>query len=469
MVRRAVTGVKSNRLWSVAPTGVCDYGCPMERPNFVFLHSHNSGRYIEPYGHAVPTPNLMRLAEDGVLFRRAFSAAPTCSPSRASFLTGQYPHSSGMLGLAHRGFRLADPGHHLARVLSDDGYLTALAGVEHTIDGGEALLYDEVLTGSTPQECRGAKVASAAVRFLERVAVPEEARPFFLSVGTMETHTPYPDPDPSLPSERAAYVSVPRPFADTPALRAMSAGYRASARAMDDAFGDVLETLERVGLRENTWVFAFTDHGLQWPGQIGSVGELGNAAYLIARGPSTGGFAPGSVVDQMVSLMDLAPTVYELADKERPVWVDGVSLLPVLKEPEFRLHDRLFFEQTYHAAYEPMRAVRDDRHIYLRRFDDRDSPVLPNLDTTPARDEYLAAGFKERPRYSEMLYDHFFDPDQMDNLIGSPQHKEIAAELRGALRDWMVETADPVRDGVVALPDGAFTVSPDALYPDGDE
>ncbi len=77
-------------------------------PNILYLHSHDTGRYVQPYGHAIPTPNIQRLAEQGVLFRKAFCAAPTCSASRACLLTGQYAHSNGMLGLAHRGFSLRD-------------------------------------------------------------------------------------------------------------------------------------------------------------------------------------------------------------------------------------------------------------------------------------------------------------------------------------------------------------------------
>src|SRR5881275_1863276 len=83
-------------------------------PNILYIHSHDSGRYLQPYGHSVPTPNLQKLAAEGVLFRRAFSAAPTCSPSRAALLTGQCSHSCGMLGLVNHGFTLAHPEHHLA-------------------------------------------------------------------------------------------------------------------------------------------------------------------------------------------------------------------------------------------------------------------------------------------------------------------------------------------------------------------
>ena len=84
------------------------------RPNILYIHSHDTGRYVQPYGHAIPTPHIQRLAEEGVLFRKAFCAAPTCSPSRASLLTGQHAHNSGMLGLAHRGFKLNDYKQHLA-------------------------------------------------------------------------------------------------------------------------------------------------------------------------------------------------------------------------------------------------------------------------------------------------------------------------------------------------------------------
>src|SRR5438270_16503 len=86
---------------------------PSTRPNILYLHSHDTGRYIQPYGYAVATPNLAKLASEGVVFRHAFDAAPTCSPARASLLTGHCPHSNGMLGLAHRGFKLNDYKQHL--------------------------------------------------------------------------------------------------------------------------------------------------------------------------------------------------------------------------------------------------------------------------------------------------------------------------------------------------------------------
>jgi arylsulfatase A-like enzyme len=89
----------------------------MDRPNVLYLYSHDTGRYVQAHGHAVPTPNLQRLAEEGVLFWQAFNAAPTCSPSRAALLTGQAPHSCGQFGLVNRGFELRDRHKHLAHTL----------------------------------------------------------------------------------------------------------------------------------------------------------------------------------------------------------------------------------------------------------------------------------------------------------------------------------------------------------------
>jgi arylsulfatase A-like enzyme len=94
---------------------------PSTHPNILYIHSHDTGRYIQPYGFDVPTPNLQKLAGEGILFRQAFDAAPTCSTNRASLLTGQCPHNSGMLGLAHRGFSLNDYNQHIINWLRPHG------------------------------------------------------------------------------------------------------------------------------------------------------------------------------------------------------------------------------------------------------------------------------------------------------------------------------------------------------------
>lgn len=90
-------------------------------PNILYVHSHDTGRFVQPYGFQIPTPNIQMLADQGAFFRQAFCASPTCSGSRASLLTGQYCHSNGMFGLAHRGWSLNDYGHHLVHPLRGAG------------------------------------------------------------------------------------------------------------------------------------------------------------------------------------------------------------------------------------------------------------------------------------------------------------------------------------------------------------
>src|SRR3954451_12614106 len=134
----------------------------LTRPNIVYLHSHDTGRHIQPYGHQVPTPNIQRLAEQGVLFRQAFSAAPVCSPSRAALLTGEYSHTNGMLGLAHRGYRLNDVTHHLVHTLCRAGYTSALAGEQYLSTDLADLGYDEILAFGSNRAANVAPVDAAA-------------------------------------------------------------------------------------------------------------------------------------------------------------------------------------------------------------------------------------------------------------------------------------------------------------------
>ena len=122
--------------------------------NILYLHSHDTGRYVQPYGHAIPTPNIQWLADHCVMFRNAFCAAPSCSGSRAALLTGEYCHTNGMMGLAHRGFSLYDYAHQLVRTLASAGYHTELIGEQHMSADPGMLGYHVVLSGPVPRACR---------------------------------------------------------------------------------------------------------------------------------------------------------------------------------------------------------------------------------------------------------------------------------------------------------------------------
>ena len=145
-------------------------------PNILYIHSHDTGRYVQPYGFALPTPRLQQLAEDGVLFRQAFNAAPTCSPSRAALLTGQSPHSCGQFGLTNRGFELHDRPKHLAHTWRRAGYHTVLVGVHHIVRDPITCGYGRWIQAP---DRRSATIASEAVEFLSHAP----RQPFFLAVG----------------------------------------------------------------------------------------------------------------------------------------------------------------------------------------------------------------------------------------------------------------------------------------------
>ncbi len=440
----------------------------MQRPNILFMHSHNTGQFVEPFGHAVPTPNLQRLAREGVLFRRAFAAAPTCSPSRAAFLTGTWPHTCGMLGLAHRNFSMPDYSLHLANVLKSHGYQSVLAGVEHTAPDAKTIGYDRILsTDDTnyPNDASHPAAARAVVDFLD--SHPQQ--PFFLSMGLNETHIPYPKADPeNHPAEDERYCQPPQPLPDTPEIRAQTAAFKASARVMDNAYGSVLEALSRNGLDDHTLVVCFADHGLQFPRNMCNLTDHGIAVYLVIRGP--GGFSGGQVSDALVSLIDLVPTACDVAELPTPNHAQGTSLRPLVTtntdERQSSVHDEIFAEVNFHAAYEPMRCVRTPRYKYIRRYDHRQKLVLPNIDETAAKALLLDRGWAEQKREQEMLYDLTFDPNEAANLIDKDDMAAVLSDLRSRLDHWMQRTDDPLLpDGQVRAPSGSKVSHVDGLTP----
>ena len=422
-------------------------------PNILYLHSHDTGRYVQPYGHAVPTPNIQALAEQSVLFRQAFCAAPTCSPSRAALLTGQAPHSSGMLGLAHRGFRLNDYRQHLVHTLRGAGYETTLIGMQHEAREPGMLGYDRIvpLASASVQN-----VAPAAAQFLR--ASP--AQPFFLAVGFEETHREYPQPEPPFDGR---YNRPPLPLPDHPAVRRDFAAYQTSARHLDEGVGQVLEALEAGGLAQNTLVISTTDHGLAFPGMKCCLTDHGIGVSLILRAPQC--FGGGRVLDGLVSQIDLFPTICELAGIAKPAWLQGRSLLPLLNGTAEDVNEEIFAEVTFHAAEEPLRAVRTRRYKYIRRYDGRQSPVLPNVDDSPSKQVWVDAGWAQRPLEAEQLFDLVFDPNEAHNLAGRAEMEPVLAEMRARLRRWMEATADPLLLGRVQPPRGVLLNDPDGASP----
>lgn len=423
-------------------------------PNILYVHSHDTGRFVQPYGFQVPTPNIQLLADQGVLFREAFCAAPTCSGSRASLLTGLYCHNNGMLGLAHRGWALNDYSQHWIHALRKAGYRSTMIGEQHiSVDPG-VIGYDELVeVGST----RADDVAPLTIETLG--AAPSE--PWFMSVGFFETHRSFFEPT----SVRDTLYSLPPAnLPDVVASRRDVAAFKTSARALDQGIGAVLHALHDLGLVDNTLVICTTDHGIAFPGAKATLFDRGIGVMMIVRGPS--GFAGGKVIDAPVSHLDVYPTLCELAGVDAPPWLQGTSLMPLVRGETERLHDAIFAETTYHAAYQPQRAIRTERWKYIRRFDDYEHPVLANCDDSESKDVLIEAGWGDRVVPEEQLYDLVLDPAEGNNLAGDAAGQEALEELRERLDAWMVETEDPLLDGPIPPPPGAIVneqwqVSPD--------
>lgn len=424
-----------------------------ERPNIIYIHSHDTGRYVQPYGYAVPTPNIQLLADQGILFRRAFCAAPTCSGSRAALLTGQHCHNNGMMGLAHRGWELNDYSQHLIHPLKKAGYHTILVGEQHISMDPGVIGYDEVhkLDDNYAQ-----RVAPSALGSL--ASAPE---PFFMSVGFFETHRDFAAPT----SVRDSLYSLPPPnLPDTPVTRHDMAAFKASVRSLDQGIGALLNGLHATGLADSTLVICTTDHGLAFPKAKATLLDTGIGVMLLMRGPR--GFTGGKVIDSMVSQLDLYPTICDIAGVEHPDFLQGTSMMPLVTGEAASINDQLFSEVTFHAAYEPQRAVRTDRWKYIRRFDGRDRPVLANCDDSATKDLLIEAGWGDRPVAEEQLYDLLLDPSEESNLVGAGRCSAILEDMRGRLDRWMRETGDPLLDGPIEPPPGAMINDPDQISPD---
>jgi arylsulfatase A-like enzyme len=420
-----------------------------KQPNIVYFHTHDSGRFFQPYGYAVPTPWMQRISEEGVLFRKAFCASPTCSPSRAALLTGQAPHCTGMLGLAHRGHQLDDYSQTLVHLLNHAGYETVLCGIQHVIEHErrDELGYRRDL--ATAHYSSAVESADQACAFIEN----HTGGPFFLDVGVSETHRcRLQEPDGPAPYHEDGplgdprYVRPPETMADTPVNRRDWADFCAAAQRADQELGRLYQMLEARGELDHTLIIVTTDHGPALPGMKCCLSDAGLQVALILRGPD--GFTGGRVIDAMVSHLDLTPTLCDWLGLATPDACQGRSVLPLLSGTEGELHRELFGEVTYHGPniYNPQRSIRTPRYKLVRRYAEGTRRVLDTCDQSVPKKILLEAGWGQLPLQPVELYDLMLDPTEQRNLAGFPPYTDIRADLEQRLEQWMQETADPLLD-----------------------
>ncbi|MDF2960303.1 MAG: sulfatase [Paenibacillus sp.] len=417
--------------------------------NIVYLHTHDTGRFIEPYGYAVPTPNLMQLAKEGTLFRHAYCAGPTCSPSRAALLTGMVPHTAGMLGLAHLGAQLDDYSTHLVQYLKKNGYETVLCGIQHEAPEAQMIGYDHILGNpdfdmsvfdfdSVHWDFQNAEAAAGYIR-------ETNDKTFFLSLGLFNTHLNFPNADPEFDP---SYLVPPFPFYDCQANRELWAQYLTSAKAADQCIGLVLQAIKDKGIEDDTLLIYTTDHGLPFPRMKCSLFDTGIGVSLIIKTPQC--HRKGEAVDALVSHLDLFPTLCELAGLSVPDWIQGHSLVPILENKTESIRQHVFAEINHHVEYEPMRCIRDERYKLIRNYGVT-SYLTPNLDTSEYRSFALSSGLLDMEKPREMLFDLYLDPVERVNLALDPKYQEVKRNLTMELEEWMVRTNDPLLNGEVPI------------------
>jgi N-sulfoglucosamine sulfohydrolase len=387
------------------------------------MTTHDIGRHLHCYGRAsVVSPNLDRLARDGVMYASCFATAPQCSPSRASLASGMYPHNNGVMGLAHHGFQweLAVP--HAAAVFAAHGFESHLFGGQHVTPHPERLGFTQI------------HPVDAVADVLERA----DGKRLYLEVNFEETHRPYPPA-----GEPPAGLEIPGYLPNIPEAVEEMTALEHTITEMDTAAGRFLEALDRAGRTEDAFVVFTTDHGLAMPRAKCTLYDPGIEVALIARW-AAGGMKGGRVATQAVSNIDVLPTLLEAAGIPVPERVQGQALS--------KGRDVIFAEKTFHSYYDPMRCVRTQRHKLIRNFEQSFAVEVPgDIQAGPIFRSDPTPYSRDRPSVVE-LYDLQSDPLEMENLSGRTELASVERELNDRLWSWMRETKDPLLDGPIPSP-----------------
>lgn len=415
--------------------------------HIVMMDCHDLGQHLGCYGwSSVASDNLDDLAEKGIRFKNSFCTSPQCSPSRATLYTGRYAHSNGMFGLAHHPFswRLHDDEVYLARYLQEAGYETAHLGIQHVTDWDEAsvkqLGFEHILSGHLAPE-----IADSAVQFLEQ----NHERPFFLNIGFFEPHRDDTGAFKVAPSDNSRGVDLPAYIPTTGEARQEFSELQGMIKQMDRAVGVIVETLGRLNLLDDTWIIFTTDHGLAMPRAKCTMYDPGIETALIMHAPSLG-LVGGNVISQLISHVDLVPTILEGLGLSIPEAIQGESYWQLLQGNDSESREVVYAEKTFHTDYEPQRMIRSERYKLIWNAEVDIINVPADIMHSPIYPQMIDTLTLERPPFE--LYDLEHDPQETDNLAGQTDYAKIQADLRQRLFQWMQDTGDPILDGPIASP-----------------
>ena len=450
-----------------------------EQPNLLLIVSEDNGPELGCYGDPFArTPNLDRLAENGVRFDRAFVPYSVCSPSRAVFLTGLYPHQNGQIGLATHRFSLYDPATpNVFTLLSAAGYRTGLIGKLH-INPESAFPVDfrrirEANFGRRKME----EYSQAAAEFFSA----KTDKPFFLSINYPDAHLPFHRQQfgrPAKPLTGADVRPLPWVGVDSPRIREVTADYYNCMERLDEGVGLLLDELRKSGHADNTLVIYIGDHGAQFPRGKVSVYEGGLRIPFIVHWP--GRAKAGIVQDELISTVDILPTLLAAAGVDVPRTLPGRKLQPLLANQsiDWRQYIYGFTTGSYPFAFHLRWSIRDARYKLLaslvpdtqnlgaRMYLDPDNVVTVVSGFTPeeqasAVPQVQAAlkRFQTPPRYE--LYDLQNDPYEWTDLADDPKFASAKQRLIAALQAFRTETRDPFLDpaNVAHFRDSQLSVS----------
>jgi arylsulfatase A-like enzyme len=448
---------------------------PRQRPNIVWISNEDMSPHLGAYGDTrARTPALDRLARESIRYTNAFSTAPVCAPSRAAIITGMYQTAIGAQHMRTTEDRVPElPGPYLAvppfyvkafpEYLRAAGYFTSNRAKTDYQFGVPFTIWDDL--GNT-------------AHWRNR---PDPNQPFFSVFNLEITHesrifpsSPARKGKPLVTDPRE--LAVPPYYPDTPLVRQELARMYDNIADLDGQVADILKQLQDDGLAENTIVFYWSDHGDGVPRAKRSLYDSGLRVPLMIRWPKSMSptVAPSVVIDEMVSLIDLAPTVLGLAGVEIPAHLQGRALVgPKAGSPPeyvFGARDRMDIE------YDMMRSARDARFLYIRNF----APELPYAghiiyrNQSDIMQEWLrlqaerqvtgpAALWMRTHRPAEELYDTKADPHQVRDLAADPAHKATLERMRKAVTDWMTRTGD---QGLINEPEMIQRMWPGGIQPE---
>ena len=440
--------------------------------------AEDHGLQLSCYGDGhISTPNLDALANEGVRFENAYVTQAGCSPSRASLLTGQYPHNNGQIGLATHGLRMyKDDTPNLTTYLKDAGYPTKIIGKIH-VNPESAFLFD--LKAFPKSNFNNRPVQEFARSAGEFFRASDD--PFLLWISFPDAHQPFHNQQKGIPARimRPEDVeTLPMVGVSTRQTLQTTASYYNCMQRLDVAVGMVLKELADSGKSDNTLIIYLSDHGPDFPRAKKTIREGGSRVPLIM---SWKGHLPkGRVESRLVSSLDILPTILNIAGIRRlRDDLDGMSLLPLFDTPSARWREYLFTEFTLHwpETYYPGRAVRDRRFKLVHNLlPDRKNPVYdiylvqqrpetftPNeLTNVPKHIQQAYHIFRHPPEFE--LYDLQKDPWEFHNLAEDPDYAEPLRRLKKRLAKWQEETDDPLRHRHIL---DRFTAENDATMASG--